>query len=62
MRKERETLDYLLSREGKGGPRLRDRWRFFLNARRSGIGLPMIEAFRRLGTLSQWVEVSDRRL
>lgn len=62
MKKERETLDYLLSREGKGGPRLRDRWRFFLNARRSGIGLPMLEAFRRIGTLSQWVEVSDRRL
>jgi flavin-dependent dehydrogenase len=61
MRKERETLDYLLSREGKGGPRLRDRWRFFLNARRSGIGLPLLEAFRRIGTLSQWVEVPDRK-
>jgi flavin-dependent dehydrogenase len=62
MRKERETLDYLLSREGKGGPRLRDRWRFFKNARRSGIGLPMLEAFRRIGTLSQWMEVPDRKL
>ncbi len=61
MKKERETLDYLLSREGRGGPRLRDRWRFFLNARRSGIGLPMLEAFRRIGTLSQWVDVPDRR-
>ena len=62
MKKERETLDYLLSREGKGGPRLRDRWRFFKNARRSGIGLPMLEAFRRIGTLSQWMEVPDRKL
>lgn len=62
MKKERETLDYLLSREGNGGPRLRDRWRFFKNARRSGIGLPLLEAFRRIGTLSQWVDVPDRRL
>ncbi len=61
MKKERETLDYLLSREGKSGPRLRDRWRFFLNARRSGIGLPLLEAFRRIGTLSQWVEITDPR-
>lgn len=53
MRKERETLDYLLSREGKSGPRLRDRWRFFQNARRSGIWLPKIEGFRRIGSLSQ---------
>jgi len=60
MKKERETLDYLLSRQGKGGPRLQDRWRFFLNARRSGIGLPVLEAFRRIGTLSQWVEGPDR--
>ncbi len=57
MRRERETLDYLLSRKGKAGPRMRDRWRFYLNARRSGIELPMLEAFRRIGTLSQWVEV-----
>jgi flavin-dependent dehydrogenase len=56
MRKERETLDYLLSRRGEGGPRLRDRWRFYRNARRSGIGLPMIEAFKRIGSLSRWVE------
>ena len=62
MKKERETLDYLLSREGKGGPRLRDRWRFFKNARRSGIGLHLLEAFKRIGTLSQWVDVPDRRL
>ena len=60
MKKERETLDYLLSRHGKGGPRLRDRWRFFRNARRSGIGLPFVEAFKRIGTLSQWVDIPDR--
>ena len=62
MKKERETLDYLLSRDGKGGPRLRDRWRFFCNARRSGIGLPMLEAFRQLGSLSQWVEGPNQKL
>ena len=56
MKKERETLDYLLSQQGKSGPRLQDRWRFFCNARRSGIGLPLIEAFRQIGALSQWVE------
>jgi flavin-dependent dehydrogenase len=60
MRKERETLDYLLSKKGKNGPRLQDRWRFFTNARRSGIGLPMLEAFRRMGSLSQWLEIPDR--
>lgn len=59
MKKERETLDYLLSPEGKSGPRLRDRWRFFCNARRSGIRLPMLEAFRRMGSLSQWLESPD---
>jgi flavin-dependent dehydrogenase len=59
MKKERETLDYLLSPEGKSGPRLRDRWRFFCNARRSGIGLPMLEAFKRMGSLSRWVEGPD---
>ncbi|KQC04749.1 MAG: hypothetical protein APR53_02765 [Methanoculleus sp. SDB] len=59
MKKERETLDYLLSPEGKNGPRLRDRWRFFCNARRSGIKLPVMEAFRRMGSLSQWVESPD---
>jgi len=57
MKKERETLDYLQSRKGKGGPRLQDRWRFVCSARRSGIGLPLLEAFRRIGTLSQWVEM-----
>ena len=61
MKKERETLDYLLSRRGKGGPRLRDRWRFVCNARRSGIGLPFLEAFKRIGTLSQWVDMPDRK-
>ena len=62
MKKERETLDYLLSQEGKSGPRLCDRWRFFCNARRSRIGLPLLEAFRRIGTLSQWVERPDQEL
>jgi flavin-dependent dehydrogenase len=61
MKKERETLDYLLSRKGKSGPRLRDRWRFFRNARRSGIELPMLEAFKRMGSLSQWVECPDQK-
>ncbi len=56
MKRERETLDYLLDRRGKGGPRMRDRWRFFRSARRSGIGLPMLEAFRQLGSLSKWVD------
>jgi len=60
MKKERETLDYLLSRGRDGGPRLRDRWRFFLNARNSGIELPMLEAFKRMGSLSRWVEGPDR--
>jgi flavin-dependent dehydrogenase len=60
MKKERETLDYFLSQERKNGPRLRDRWRFFCNARRSGIGLPMLEAFKRMGALSQWVEGPDQ--
>jgi flavin-dependent dehydrogenase len=61
MKKERDTLDYLLSGEGKGRPRMRDRWRFFQNARRSGIGLPMLGAFRRMGSLSRWVEGPDGR-
>ena len=60
MKKERETLDYLLEQKGRSGPRLRDRWRFYRNARRSGIGLPMIDAFRRIGTLSRWVETGTR--
>ena len=56
MRRERETLDYLLSPAGRRGPRIRDRWRFYRNASRSDIRLPMIEAFRRMGSLSQWVD------
>jgi len=56
MKKERETLDYLLEKRGKGSPRMRDRWRFFRSARRSGIELPMLEAFRQLGSLSQWLD------
>jgi flavin-dependent dehydrogenase len=56
MKKERETLDYLLGQGREGGPRLRDRWRFYKNARRSGIKLPMLEAFRRMGSLSRWVD------
>lgn len=56
MRKERESLDYLLSIGKESGPRLRDRWRFYRNARRSGITLSLIEAFRRMGGLSRWVE------
>jgi Dehydrogenases (flavoproteins) len=51
MKKERETLDYLLSPEGKRGPRLQDRWRFYQNAHRSRIGLPMWEAFKTDGEL-----------
>ena len=60
MKKERETLDYLLLKRETSGPRLRDRGRFFRNARRSGIGLPMIEAFKRIGTLSRWVDSADQ--
>jgi len=60
MKKERETIDYFLSQEGRNGPRFRDRWRFYCNARRSGIGLPMVEAFRHLGPLTQWVEGPDK--
>jgi flavin-dependent dehydrogenase len=56
MKKERETLDYLLSGGQETGPRLRDRWRFYRNARRSGVRLPMLEAFKRMGSLSRWVE------
>ncbi|HUK93318.1 MAG TPA: NAD(P)/FAD-dependent oxidoreductase [Methanomicrobiales archaeon] len=59
MRKERETLDYLLSQKGKEGPRFRDRWRFYRNARRSGIGLPLLEAFKRMGSLSRWVDTRE---
>jgi flavin-dependent dehydrogenase len=60
MKKERETLDYLLSYKGQHGPRMRDRWRFYRSARRSGIELPMIEAFKQMGALSQWVEIPDQ--
>jgi flavin-dependent dehydrogenase len=60
MKKERETLDYLLGHGRQGGPRLRDRWRFYQNARRSGITLPMLEAFGRMGSLSRWVDAPDR--
>jgi flavin-dependent dehydrogenase len=56
MKKERETLDYLLSEGRATGPRLRDRWRFYRNARRSEIRLPLVEAFRRMGSLSRSVE------
>jgi flavin-dependent dehydrogenase len=59
MKKERETLDYLLMQKGTSGPRLRDRWRFYRNASRSGIGLPMLDAFKRIGTLSRWVDSPD---
>jgi flavin-dependent dehydrogenase len=59
MKKERETLDFLLAQGKNGGPRMRDRWRFYQNARRSGIRLPMLEAFKRMGSLSRWVEGSD---
>jgi flavin-dependent dehydrogenase len=59
MKKERETLDYLLGQGREGGPRLRDRWRFYENARRSGIELPMLEAFKRMGSLSRWVDAPD---
>jgi flavin-dependent dehydrogenase len=59
MKKERETLDYLLAQGKNGGPRMRDRWRFFQNAHRSGIGLPMLEAFKRMGSLSRWVEGTE---
>jgi flavin-dependent dehydrogenase len=60
MLKERETLNYFLSQEGKNGPRLQDRWRLFRNARRSGIGLPVIEACKHLGDLLQWIETPDQ--
>jgi len=60
MLKERETLNYFLAQEGKNGPRLQDRWRLFRNARRSGIGLPMHEAFKHLGDLLQWVDTPDQ--
>jgi len=60
MRRERETLDYLLAHRETNGPRVRDRWRFYRHARRSGIDLPMLEAFKQLGSLSRWVDGPDR--
>ena len=60
MKKERETIDFLLSQVGKGRPRFRDRWRFYRNAHRSGIRLPLLEAFRRMGSLSMWVEGPEK--
>jgi flavin-dependent dehydrogenase len=60
MQKERDTLNYFLSQEGKNVPRLQDRWRLFRNARRSGIGLPIFEAFKHLGDLLQWVDTPDQ--
>jgi len=59
MKKERETLDYLLSAGRTTGPRIRDRWRFYRNARRSGVRLPAREAFRRIGSLTRWIEGGD---
>lgn len=59
MKKERETLDYLIAGGQKAGPRLRDRWRFYQNARRSGVRLPIQEAFRRIGSLTRWIEGED---
>ncbi|MEN6342474.1 MAG: NAD(P)/FAD-dependent oxidoreductase [Methanospirillum sp.] len=54
MKRERETLDYLLAYRERG-PRMRDRWRFYRSARRSDIDLPLIEAFKQMGSLSHWV-------
>lgn len=51
MARERESLDRLLERRGHGGPDLRDRWRFYRNARRSGIEIPLFQAFRQVGSL-----------
>ena len=60
MRRERETLDFLLARRETRGPRVRDRWRFYRNARRSGIDLPLLEALKRMGSLSRWVDGTER--
>ena len=60
MRRERETLDRLRAQGGAANLGLRDRWRFYLNARRSGIRLPLVEAVRRTGRLSHWVEGPGR--
>ena len=61
MRRQRETLDYLLAHRDTNAVRLRDRWRFYRSARRAGIGLPMTEAFRQLGSLSRWVGAESDR-
>jgi hypothetical protein len=42
------------------GPRLQDRWRLFRNTRRSGVGLPIHEAFKHLGDLLQWADSPDQ--
>jgi flavin-dependent dehydrogenase len=59
MARERETLDRLLDRRGRGVPGLRDRWWFYLNARRSGVEIPLSRAFRRMGSLPR--RTSDER-
>lgn len=60
MQRERETLDRLIAPGGAGHLGLRDRWRFYLNARRSGIRLPLVEAVRRTGRLSHWLDEPGR--
>ncbi|HQJ87137.1 MAG TPA: hypothetical protein PLY91_01155 [Methanoregulaceae archaeon] len=56
MKGERKTLDRLLAPAGAANLGLHDRWRFYRNARRSGIRLPLGEAVRRSGRLSEWVD------
>ena len=60
MKNERETIDYFLSQGGEKRAKVPGPVRFYCNARRSGIGLPMVEAFRHLGALTQWVEGPDK--
>ncbi len=60
MRSERETIDRLLTPDGAANLGLGDRWRFYLNARRSGIHLPFAEAVRGTGRLSHWVDGKKR--
>jgi flavin-dependent dehydrogenase len=55
MKKERETLNYMVRQKGQNGLRIVDRWRFLCNAHRSGIRLPMTDAFRETGSLVKWV-------
>ena len=59
MRGQRDTLDYLLARRDGAGPRLRDCWRFYRNARRSGIGIPPFEVVRQLRGLSHWADAAE---